>query len=114
MGLHIHALRHVQWPIIISILACGYLMNVYEGARQIHLGQMRPADAVMVVGETWLSFGIAGVLLRNCLRSWSCCFLQKGSSDFWSSAVLWNQIQVTRVRPSRLARAMVVTMVVLR
>lgn len=52
-SLHIHALRHVQWPIIISILACGYLMNVYEGARQIHLGQMRPADAVMVVGETW-------------------------------------------------------------
>jgi len=52
-SLYIHALRHVQWPLIITILACGYLMNVYEGARRIHSGEMRPADAVMVVGETW-------------------------------------------------------------
>jgi len=52
-SLYIHAFRHVQWPITITILACSYLMNVYEAARRIHSGEMRPADAVMVVGETW-------------------------------------------------------------
>jgi len=52
-SLYIHAMRHVQWPIILTILAFGYLMNVYEGAGRIHYGQMRPSDVVMVVGETW-------------------------------------------------------------
>lgn len=56
-SLYIHAIRHIQWPIIITVLAFGYLLNVFEGAKRIQSGEMKPTDVIMVVGETWCVIG---------------------------------------------------------